>query len=125
MDEFTSSHGDISREAVSGERRAQSWKAMAPILHRSESFGLARSFQLAGCTAPLAALTSLGADYIDRFMEPVLLHDPAGTSKTYFWPIHARKIYTPAKRTSFCFILSPPPVLIIVVLRYLFTFVDG
>lgn len=108
MDEFTSSHGDISRKVASGERWVQSWKAMVPILHHSESFGLARSF--AGCTAPLAALTSpptsLGTDYIDRFMEPVLLHDPAGTSKTYFWPIHARKIYArETNNVEVCFIL--------------------
>lgn len=31
-----------------------------------------------------SAFPSLGTDYIDRFMEPVLLHDPAGTSKTSF-----------------------------------------
>lgn len=38
-------------------------------------------------------------------MEPVLLHDPAGTSKTYFWPIHARKIYArETNNVEVCFI---------------------
>ena len=54
VDEFASSHGDISTKVASGEWWVQSWKATVPILHRGESFGLARSF--AGCTVPLAAL---------------------------------------------------------------------
>lgn len=46
-------------------------------------------------SAPLSS----GTDYIDRFIEPALLHDPAGTSCPTSDLPNVRRIYVPAKNS--------------------------
>lgn len=96
MDEFTSSHGDISSEVASGERSSvKSYGAYSPSRRIFWlSFALSSGCALSRLNFPPSHET----DYIDRFMEPVLLHDPAGTCKTSIFDPSIK--YTPAKRTT-------------------------